>query len=174
MKTVTIEMLKRWAFTDDLTGISNRRHMGLVEDACRDLSATAYYVAIDLNGFKVAQDQPGRGHGWGDRILRRFARFLLHGTRQVEVRSERRGSAFVKRRTLREPAQRDVVLGVGREGGDEFLVIAPSEAGAQAIARRVRGWASCGVTASAGVGPTRALADAALYVEKGARAKKAG
>lgn len=170
MKPYTIEMLRRWAFTDDLTGISNKRHMGLVSRECRALGSTTFYVSIDLDGFKAAQDQPGRGHPWGDRILRRFARFLLQNTRQVET-VERRGK---KIRTLREHKNRDVVLGVGRDGGDEFLVIAPSEKGAQAIAARVRTWTSCGVSASAGVGPTRSAADAALYREKAIRPKKAG
>lgn len=168
MKPYTIEMLRRWAFTDDLTGISNKRHLGIVSRERRDLGATTFYVAIDLNGFKAAQDQPGRGHPWGDRILRRFARFLLSSTRQTET-VERRGK---KVRTHRAASTRDVVL--GRDGGDEFLVIVPSEVGAQAVAARVRAWSACGVSASAGVGPTRALADRALYREKALRSKKAG
>jgi GGDEF domain-containing protein len=164
MKPYSIELLQRWAFTDDLTGLSNFRHLGLVEQERHEAGATTYYVAIDLDGFKRAQDQPGRGHPWGDRLLRRFARFLLQNTRQLDQPADRRGGRHKARRSA---AERDIVL--GRPGGDEFLVLVPSEVGAEVIAARVRAWGALGVTASAGVGRTRKAADRALYRAKAGR-----
>lgn len=132
--------LERWAFTDELTGISNRRRFGLAQRG----RARRWYVAIDLDGFKRAQDKPGRGHSWGDRCLRNFARWLQANTRP--------GDGLC-----------------ARLGGDEFGVVVDSEDAARAIAARVAGWSFREVRASAGVGKTFKRADLALYLQKAMR-----
>lgn len=130
--------------TDGLTGLLNRR-------ACDQSLAErpgAYVIAIDLNGFKAAQDAPDRGHPWGDALLRRFADWLRATTREHDYLA-------------------------ARPGGDEFVVVASADAaGAQAVAERVQQWEDSGVTASAGVGASWDAADAALYRVKAARRSK--
>jgi len=92
-----------------------------------------YFVAIDLNDFKRVNDL--LGHAYGDDVLRNFARHLL------------------------------VHAGVGdrvacRVGGDEFTVWCPSRESAEVMLRKVWAWSCAGVTASAGIGATKELADA--------------
>lgn len=144
----TTEQLERWAFEDELTGLFNRRRLALEIDAREVAKIPTYFVAIDLDGFKREQDRPEHGHAWGDQILRTFASFLLRSTRRVHARP-------------------DVVL--TRPGGDEFLVLVDSRAGAEAVAARVLAWERGGVRASAAVGTTWKEADAALYAVKAAR-----
>lgn len=132
------------ADTDELTRLLNRRGLER-RTRSRDWG---WYVVADLNGFKAAQDKPGRGHAYGDAVLVAFADFLHKNTRQDEDRV------------------RDLLA--ARTGGDEFTVWTETRAGARRIKEAIRKWASDDgdVTASAGMGQTTDAADAACYLDK--------
>jgi len=144
------------SLTDPLTGVSNRRHiLELTEQAlqARVERGTPMSVAlIDIDHFKRVNDS--HGHQAGDEVLRGFAR---------ECRARLRPHD-----------------GVGRIGGEEFMLLLPG-AGlgtAQRIVERLRAaieWGPRGCTFSAGLAAPRAgedvdallrRADAALYAAK--------
>lgn len=137
----SIKDLERWAFQDELTGLTNRRRLALAVQARTDAGQECWFVAVDLDGFKAAQDRPTHGHGWGDGVLKRFA---------LVLRASVRGKDFV----------------AARSGGDEFVVLTDSTTAAQKIAGRIRAWHFCGVSASVGVGTSQEHADRVLYREK--------
>jgi GGDEF domain-containing protein len=137
-----IEVLRREARYDKLTGLGNRR---LLEE--RTEARGGYFVAIDLNGFKAAQDAHPEGHGFGDEVLRNFARFLL------------------------EKAQASDRVAC-RTGGDEFVVWCATYRGALDMCTAIHAWSCAGVTASAGIGSTMVTADRRLYEAKAALASR--
>ena len=132
------------ADTCPLTGLLNRR--GLTRRT--DNRDWGYFVMADLDGFKAAQDQPGRGHAYGDDILIEFADFLMMNTRQRDMRA------------------RDLLA--ARTGGDEFTIWTETRAGARRIKEAIREWSSKDgeVRASAGIGDSMETADGALYTNK--------
>lgn len=88
------------AMADPLTGLLNRRGM---EQALEHLSTQTlkapYVVAqVDLDGFKLVNDQ--LGHAFGDQVLQAVADALRNETRAGDS--------------------------VGRFGGDEFVILFPS------------------------------------------------
>jgi len=132
------------ADTCQLTGMLNRR--GLMRRTNnRDWG---WYVVADLDGFKTAQDKPGRGHAYGDATLQEFADYILTNTRHRDLRA------------------RDLIA--ARTGGDEFTVWTETRTGARRIKEALREWVSVDteVTASAGIGQTPEAADAACYMDK--------
>ncbi len=141
------DFLMMEADTDELTGLLNRRGLNRRTKG-RDWG---WFVAADLDGFKAAQDQQGRGHTYGDAILVEFADFLVKNTRQRANRS------------------RDILA--ARTGGDEFTVWTETRTGALRIQKAIRAWASKDgeVTSSAGMSNTFEAADGALYTNKLAR-----
>jgi two-component system, cell cycle response regulator len=149
------------AFTDDLTGLANRRRFGRQLE--REVARTERYghpfclLLLDIDHFKEVND--ARGHDAGDEALRRVANAIQSGTRGIDTGA--------------------------RIGGDEFAVILPETELARGleVAERLR--ASIGalelapagrLTASVGVAELpscatggdglRAAADAALYEAK--------
>ncbi|MCI0509175.1 diguanylate cyclase (GGDEF)-like protein [Chromohalobacter marismortui] len=87
------------AYTDELTGLPNRRHLidylnGILT-ALKTQEAHYAVLFIDLDGFKLIND--GLGHEVGDEVLRQLGQRL-----QAAVRDS------------------DLVV---RQGGDEFLVV---------------------------------------------------
>jgi len=102
-------------YTDELTGIGNRRHVARFLDeefAEAELASHPLSVLfIDLNKFKQINDQ--LGHAAGDAVLREFAKVLRGSTRDTDF--------------------------VGRAGGDEFVVILPGTSAefATVVARRI-------------------------------------
>jgi len=101
------------AQTDNLTGLSNRRHgMQLLQDALNHTELWPICVAaIDLDHFKQINDS--LGHAAGDRVICDFASQMQAGSRRED--------------------------GCARIGGEEFLLILPA-AGlpqAQAIVERL-------------------------------------
>jgi diguanylate cyclase (GGDEF)-like protein len=135
------------ADTCALTGLLNRRGL---ERRTRNRD-WGWFVAADLDDFKVAQDQPGRGHKYGDEVLIEFADFLMMNTRQRDMRA------------------RDLLA--ARTGGDEFGLWTETREGARRIKEAIREWTSKDgeVRASAGIGDTMESADGALYSNKLAR-----
>ncbi|EGF31504.1 GGDEF domain protein [Oxalobacteraceae bacterium IMCC9480] len=119
-RTSTLEAanreLERLSHTDELTGISNRRHfMALaareIERARRYKSALAL-LSVDLDKFKAINDL--HGHAAGDAVLRCFT---------TEVRDALRDSDTF-----------------ARIGGDEFAILLPQagEEDAAALAARIK------------------------------------
>jgi diguanylate cyclase (GGDEF)-like protein len=74
----TLEERTRWAMTDSLTGVHNRRHFDL--ELKRELKIARRYggdlslIVIDVDYFKSVNDQ--HGHAVGDEVLQAIARRL--------------------------------------------------------------------------------------------------
>ena len=155
--------LERLSLTDALTGLYNRRHLGLVLatecERARRHKHPACLLLIDIDHFKRYNDS--HGHLAGDEVLRRVAQLIMETVRTGDC--------------------------AARYGGEEFAVVLPETAveGAMLLAERLRrrialeGFQGGAVTLSIGVGQAAAAgstpdsitaaADEALY-----RAKREG
>ena len=159
--------LQAQALRDPLTGVYNRRYLD--ETLAREITrakregSVVAVIMLDLDHFKRVND--AHGHAAGDEVLKALANLLKSGARESDV--------------------------ICRYGGEEFVVIMPSMAAAQALARAEswrtalldltvhHGDSAIRVTMSAGIAeyPTHgdtpdslmARADAMLY-----RSKKEG
>ncbi|WP_457423982.1 diguanylate cyclase [Roseateles sp. P5_E7] len=151
------ELALQAAFTDELTGVPNRRHiMKLANSALEDPrrhSQPVCMALLDLDHFKKINDT--HGHAGGDAVLRHFCSHT-----QAHLRTGQ---------------------SMGRYGGEEFLLLLPGTELADACTalERVRGTlkphAGISYTFSAGIAQARpgetldaALerADRALYLSK--------
>lgn len=105
--------ITRLAHTDPLTGLSNRRNFDntLLEriKSCRDNESTepVSLCYLDLNGFKKINDR--HGHDVGDQVLSAIAIRLLSALRHADL--------------------------VGRQGGDEFMLLLEDSGNSTAIKR---------------------------------------
>ncbi len=103
-----VEQLHSMATTDELTGLYNRRALEdrLAAEISRSLRHQLHtsVLLLDLDRFKLINDT--LGHAAGDRLLKLLADVLKQQCRALDV--------------------------VGRLGGDEFLVILPMTAPAEA------------------------------------------
>ena len=158
------DAVRRWgitriiemAFVDPLTGLPNRNRLAMALERREQSDRQTVFVRIDLDGFKAAQDAPGRGHEWGDACLAAFAQHVASHVRLIQDEGEREGDMLV-----------------AREGGDEFVVLTNSYHGAARIAHVVSSWTHQGVvSASVGIGETVGEADAALYEAKAAKKQR--
>jgi diguanylate cyclase (GGDEF)-like protein len=108
--------MERRAKTDSLTNLANRR--GVEEALVREIDRSRRYgsrltvMMLDVDQLKDVNDKVG--HPAGDAVLTSLAAILLEAVRKVDV--------------------------PGRWGGDEFIVVLPDTAGAQAeqLARRLQ------------------------------------
>jgi diguanylate cyclase (GGDEF)-like protein len=113
---VTNSRLKEFTFKDEVTGLYNRRFFSvrLEEEVsrCRRFNHPVSVVLLDLDDYKVINDE--LGHGAGDETLREVAQILLKHSRGINV--------------------------ICRYGGDEFavLLVETSKAGARLYADRIR------------------------------------
>ena len=109
--------LERLAITDELTGLHNRRHlMDALDQECRRAIRYKHPLAclmLDLDEFKAYNDR--FGHLLGDSLLRQVASIIGTSVRETDT--------------------------AARYGGDEFFVIMPETALAEAmlVAERLRG-----------------------------------
>jgi diguanylate cyclase (GGDEF)-like protein len=108
-------VLKKWAVTDSLTGLDNRRYtleMGELEfQRARSLKRPMAALMLDIDFFKEVNDK--YGHSAGDQVLKTVAGRFRQQLRNIDM--------------------------LGRYGGDEFIVmlIDTGLEGAQAIGERL-------------------------------------
>lgn len=93
-----IKVLEELVYTDDLTGLLNRRAFDHVLEkelhrAQRGLSQGGLLILIDLDNFKAINDS--FGHLAGDACLRAFADTLLTSVRQMDSIARLGGDEFV-------------------------------------------------------------------------------
>jgi len=98
------DMALRAASTDELTGLSNRRHILALLEALLARPGHHCIAIVDIDHFKRINDHDG--HPFGDLVLVDFARHLQSQLRRSD--------------------------GVGRLGGEEFMLILPDTALPQA------------------------------------------
>ncbi len=111
-----LDLLEKWATTDPLTGIFNRRHF--FELASREFERThrghtdLTFIMLDVDHFKCVNDD--YGHQAGDLVLIALAQLLVKQLRKVDF--------------------------CGRFGGEEFVVCLPdtAESAAYDVAERIR------------------------------------
>lgn len=69
------DMLKRMAYTDEMTGLFNRHHMERVMDKIDEDKFQYAVIGFDLNGLKAINDS--QGHDIGDEYITSFGKILL-------------------------------------------------------------------------------------------------
>ncbi|WP_181766751.1 GGDEF domain-containing protein [Streptomyces albidus (ex Kaewkla and Franco 2022)] len=163
-----LEEVRRLAFTDQLTGLANRRAIeGKLEDGLerhREDGAVVSLVVCDVNGLKRVNDE--LGHAAGDRLLERFGMVLsLCGATLPGALAARLGG------------DEFCLLTVG-PGADE-VVKAAEEVCRKASGLQAGDGVACGVASTGDpIGPVPSaarlfrLADAAQYRAKAARAQR--
>jgi diguanylate cyclase (GGDEF)-like protein len=115
LKLANKQILKQ-AYTDDLTGMGNRRAFYEQAEAAVELAKSEgtplASLIIDIDKFKNINDR--YGHGIGDQVIQKLAEIILQSIRINDVQ--------------------------GRIGGEEFAIITPETdvKGAKELAERIR------------------------------------
>jgi diguanylate cyclase (GGDEF)-like protein len=163
-----LEEVRRLAFTDQLTGLANRRAIeGKLEDGLqrhREDGTVVSLVVCDVNGLKRVNDE--LGHAAGDRLLERFGIVLsLCGATLPGALAARLGG------------DEFCLLTVGPDA--DRVVRAAEEVCRMAAGLQAGDGVACGVASTGDpIGPVRSaarlfrLADAAQYRAKAARARR--
>lgn len=103
-----LRRIERFAYTDPLTGLANRRHVEpLVEAALRRDDTRTALLFCDLDGFKVVNDE--LGHAAGDDLLVEVARRLRQSTPAGAVLARLGGDEFIVALTGLHPDEADEV-----------------------------------------------------------------
>jgi diguanylate cyclase (GGDEF)-like protein len=142
--------LQRLSETDALTGLLNHRaiHHAIEKETARGRRYAAGFglLVLDIDEFKLLNDT--YGHPAGDQVLKRLADVLTNNTRETDV--------------------------IGRQGGDEFLILLPETRppGAAAAAEKVLAAVSeqAYITADGERVPVRVSIGVACFPEDGDRA----
>jgi diguanylate cyclase (GGDEF)-like protein len=102
------------SITDELTGVFNRRYffeLAKIElNRLQRRQKESAIIFIDIDDFKNINDK--FGHSAGDAVLREFGKLLASELRQEDIK--------------------------GRLGGEEFVVLCPSEVNGKNIAEKLR------------------------------------
>ncbi len=99
MKTLhrDLELARKAALTDDLTGLSNRKAFDqeiekIAEQACSTNGETFTFLMLDIDHFKSFNDT--FGHQVGDQVLRLVARTLKDGVKGRDITARYGGEEF--------------------------------------------------------------------------------
>jgi diguanylate cyclase (GGDEF)-like protein len=115
---------RKAAWTDELTGLSNRRYLLERLEALLATGRPLALALLDLDHFKRVNDQ--HGHDAGDQVLRQFGQVLLQHTGRNDVAGRLGGEEFIlmlRGRTRERAAQQVQALvtavrfGVPHPGG---------------------------------------------------------
>ncbi len=91
------DLLEKWATTDPLTELLNRRHFFTLADRELDrsdrLQSPLSFIMLDIDFFKKVNDQ--HGHLAGDMVLVSLAKLLKHQLRSVDLCCRYGGEEFV-------------------------------------------------------------------------------
>ena len=91
------DLLEKWATTDPLTELLNRRHFFELADRelerCRRLNSDLSFILLDIDYFKQVNDQ--YGHLIGDQVLITLAKELKLQLRKVDFCCRYGGEEFV-------------------------------------------------------------------------------
>jgi diguanylate cyclase (GGDEF)-like protein len=95
--TIKAEVLEKFAYTDALTGLYNRRHfMELAQTAlekAKRFNATCYAMILDLDFFKKVNDT--YGHLAGDEVLKNASTVMKNTLRAYDLLCRYGGEEFV-------------------------------------------------------------------------------
>ncbi|GGT17691.1 sensor domain-containing diguanylate cyclase [Streptomyces atratus] len=167
-QTERLEEVRKLAFTDQLTGLANRRAVDVRLDEAveqhRTDGAVVSLVVCDLNGLKRVNDT--HGHAVGDRLLERFGSVL-----------SRCGAMLPGALAARLGGDEFCLLTAGPETDDVIRVAA--ELCERAAGLELGDGVACGIASTGDpIGPVVSarrlfrLADAAQYRAKAARSTK--
>ncbi|MCX5341283.1 GGDEF domain-containing protein [Streptomyces atratus] len=167
-QTERLEEVRKLAFTDQLTGLANRRAVDVRLDEAveqhRTDGAVVSLVVCDLNGLKRVNDT--HGHAVGDRLLERFGSVL-----------SRCGAMLPGALAARLGGDEFCLLAVG-PGADDVIRVA-AELCERATELELGDGVACGIASTGDpIGPVVSarrlfrLADAAQYRAKAARSMK--
>ncbi|MFI6727527.1 GGDEF domain-containing protein [Streptomyces sp. R-74717] len=167
-QTERLEEVRKLAFTDQLTGLANRRAVDVRLDEAveqhRTDGAVVSLVVCDLNGLKRVNDT--HGHAVGDRLLERFGSVL-----------SRCGAMLPGALAARLGGDEFCLLAVG-PGADDVIRVA-AELCDRATELELGDGVACGIASTGDpIGPVVSarrlfrLADAAQYRAKAARSMK--
>ena len=95
--TIKAEVLEKFAYTDTLTGLYNRRHFieltQIPLDKAKRFNTPCYAMILDLDFFKKVNDT--YGHLAGDEVLKNAAQVMKNTLRSYDILARYGGEEFV-------------------------------------------------------------------------------